>query len=205
MAKLFQLTLVFSYFCSSLSAQLQSPDEFLPHSLGAQFTPHHLLVDYVEQVAANSPYYFAPAAKPFHPYITGWQRDFQMEIGKNNACYFDQNGWLYFTRERFDPFYPSYGDTYPTFNGSIGMTYEQGGIGAGRAVITENGDTLTLADRIAHHTTTTLATVETALPGVLGKREIAIQQRHFHGRAIAPFFYPVAQLLLSASDLKIVI
>jgi hypothetical protein len=28
--------------------------------------------------------------------------------------------------------YPSYGDTYPTYNGAVGMTFEQGGIGAGR-------------------------------------------------------------------------
>jgi hypothetical protein len=25
--------------------------------------------------------------------------------------------------------YPSYGDTYPTYNGAVGMTLEQGGIG----------------------------------------------------------------------------
>ena len=36
-------------------AQLQSPDEFLPHKLGEHFTPHHMLVDYYEHVAANSP------------------------------------------------------------------------------------------------------------------------------------------------------
>jgi hypothetical protein len=34
-------------------------------------------------------------------------------------------------------FYPSYGDTYPTYNGAVGMTFEQGGIGAGREVLME--------------------------------------------------------------------
>ncbi len=121
----------------------------------------HIHVDVHEQ-GYNSPYYFAPAAKPFHPYITQWQRQFQTEIGKNNASYFDQEGWLYFTRERFDLFYPSYGDTYPTYNGAIGMTYEQAGIGAGRAIETESGDILTLYDRVAHHKTTSLATIEIA-------------------------------------------
>jgi hypothetical protein len=87
-------------------------------------------VDFHEQ-SYNAPYYFAPAAQPYHEVITKWQRDFQKIIGKNNAKYFDKNGWLYFTNERFDLLYPSYGDTYPIYNGSIGMTYEQGGIGAG--------------------------------------------------------------------------
>ncbi len=124
----------------------------------AQWLPH-VHVDVHEQ-GYNNPYYFAPAARPYHSYITQWQRDFQYTVGKNNARYFDREGWLYFTRERFDLFYPSYGDTYPTYNGAIGMTYEQAGIGAGRAVLTDNGDTLTLYDRIRHHQTTALATVE---------------------------------------------
>jgi Zinc carboxypeptidase len=117
-------------------------------------------VDYHEQ-GYNEPYYFAPAAAPFHEVVTGWQKDFQTQIGKNNAKYFDKNGWLYFTKERFDLFYPSYGDTYPTFNGAIGMTYEQAGLGrGGLAVQTDEGEILTLKDRLTHHTTTGLSTVE---------------------------------------------
>ncbi len=115
----------------------------------------------VHEQGINEPYYFAPAAEPMHELITPWQRDFQGEIGKNNARYFDEKGWLYFTKEVFDLFYPSYGDTYPTFNGAIGMTFEQaGGPHGGRAVETDNGDTLTLYDRIEHHLTTVLSTIE---------------------------------------------
>lgn len=120
----------------------------------------HIHVDFHEQ-GPNEPYYFAPAAEPFHEVITDWQRDFQTQIGKNHAGYFDKNGWLYFTRERFDLFYPSYGDTYPTFNGAIGMTYEQAGHGmAGLGIVNDEGDLLTLKDRILHHHTTGLSTVE---------------------------------------------
>lgn len=120
-----------------------------------------LHVDFHEQ-NYNEPYYFAPAAEPIHDDITKWQREFQVIVGKNNAKYFDEQGWKYFTKERFDLLYPSYGDTYPLYNGSIGMTYEQGGIGAGLAVVTIDGDTLTLKDRIDHHFVTGMATLETA-------------------------------------------
>ena len=120
----------------------------------------HVHVDFHEQGVDES-YYFAPAAEPFHPRITDWQRAFQRAIGTNNARYFDEAGWLYFTREVFDLFYPGYGDTWPTFNGAVGMTYEQGGSGrAGLAVVTAEGDTLTLRDRIDHHVATSLSTVE---------------------------------------------
>lgn len=129
-----------------------------------QWMPH-IHADLHEQWFDN-PYYFAPAAQPFHAYITKWQSDFQTEIGKNHAKYFDQNGWLYFTREVFDLLYPSYGDTYPTFNGAIGMTYEQGGHSKGGcAILLPNSDTLTLYDRVAHHRTTSLSTIEMASKG----------------------------------------
>ena len=123
-----------------------------------QWMPH-VHVDFHEQ-GYNSPYYFAPAAEPFHEVISNWQREFQTTIGKNNAKYFDEQGWLYFTKERFDLFYPSYGDTYPVYSGAIGMTYEQGGIGAGLAVTTAEGDPLTLKDRLTHHFTNGLSTIE---------------------------------------------
>lgn len=120
----------------------------------------HVHVDFHEQ-GVNSPYYFAPAAEPYHEAVTDFQREFQRTIGKNHAKYFDKEGWLYFTREVFDLLYPSYGDTYPTFNGAIGMTYEQGGSGrAGLGVLNKEGNELTLKDRIAHHYTTGLSTVE---------------------------------------------
>jgi hypothetical protein len=118
-------------------------------------------VDYHEQ-GYDQPYYFAPAAEPYHELITQWQRDFQGLIGKSNASYFDKNGWLFFTKERFDLLYPSYGDTYPIYKGAIGMTFEQGGIRSGLAIVNKNGDTLTLTDRVMHHYTTGLSTIETS-------------------------------------------
>ena len=131
-------------------ARIQKYNEWLPqvHS------------DYHEQ-GYNNPYYFAPAAEPYHEVITPFQRNFQIELGRNHARYFDANGWLYFTREVFDLLYPSYGDTYPTYSGSVGMTFEQGGLSrASTAVITREGDTLRLSDRIAHHFTTSMSTIE---------------------------------------------
>jgi hypothetical protein len=117
-------------------------------------------VDFHEQ-GINAPYYFAPAAQPYHEVITKWQRDFQNTIGRNNAKYFDEKGWLFFTREEFDLTYPAYGDTYPLYNGAIGMTYEQAGHSrGGLAAETASGDTLTLADRAMHHFTTSLSTIE---------------------------------------------
>lgn len=139
-------------------------------------------VDYHEQ-GINQPYYFAPAAQPYHEAITPWQREFQVTIGKNHAKYFDKNNWLYFTKEIFDLFYPSYGDTYPVYNGAIGMTYEQGGGGAaGLGVDTDEGDTLTLYDRVIHHYTTSLSTIEIAS---LNAGKLVKEFRNFFNNGVA--------------------
>ncbi|MEP0548846.1 MAG: M14 family metallopeptidase [Rhodothermales bacterium] len=122
----------------------------------------HVHVDFHEQ-GIDAPYYFAPAAEPLHARITDWQRDLQTTIGRNHAARFDREGWLYFTGQVFDLLYPGYGDSWPMFNGAVGMTYEQAGGGrGGLAVRTAEGDTLTLTDRIAHHVATGLSTVEVA-------------------------------------------
>ena len=126
-----------------------------------QWLPH-VHVDFHEQ-GIDDPYYFPPAAEPYHKVITDWQREFQLKIGKNHAKHFDNEGWLYFSKEIFDLLYPSYGDTYPMFSGAIGMTYEQGGSHrGGLGVINSRGDTLTLKDRVDHHVCAGISTVETA-------------------------------------------
>lgn len=122
----------------------------------------HVLVDFHE-MGINASYFFPPSAEPIHPIVTDWQKTFQQHIGTNHARYFDEKGWRYYTDRVFDLFYPSYGDTWSSFQGAIGMTYEQAGSrAAGVAVKQRNGRLLTLEDRIAHHFTSGISTLETA-------------------------------------------
>lgn len=121
----------------------------------------HVHADFHEMFTND--YYFPPAAEPYHTSITPWQREFQEKIGDNHAQHFDRRFERYFTGEIFDLFYPGFGDTWPTFNGAVGMTYEQMGHSrAGTKMIDEHGDTLTLADRIRNHHHVGLSTVEVA-------------------------------------------
>ncbi len=137
----------------------------------------HVHVDFHE-MGVNSGYFFAPGAEPYHTIFTDWQKEFQGEVGKHNAEIFDQNGWLFFTREIYDFLYPSYGDTYPTYFGAIGMTYEQAGGGAaGLGIGLKNGEELTLKDRMEHHFASGIATIETSER--LGDRLIREMHNYF--------------------------
>ncbi len=119
-----------------------------------------LHLDFHEQ-GIDQPFYMAPAAEPLHEQLTPFQHEFQDIFGRNTAKYFDEAGKFYFTKERFDLLYPSYGDTYPMYNGAIGMTIEQGGGGrAGIGGYNSVGDTVTLSTSIAGHYTAAMSAAE---------------------------------------------
>ena len=115
------------------------------------------------EMGAESTFFFPPGAEPWHEVITPWQHEFHKLMGKGNAQLFDEKSRLYFTKENYDLFCPSFGDTWPLFNGAAGFTYEQGGGGySGLSLKLETGDTLTLKKRIDGHFTATMATLRVA-------------------------------------------
>jgi hypothetical protein len=122
-------------------------------------------IDFHEQ-GYNTHYFFGPGARPIHVLIENWQKDFQKQIAENIANRFDDKNWRYFTDERFDLLYPGYGDTYPGLNGAVGLTFEMAGNSrAGSAVITRNGDTLTLQNRIEMNHEAALMALEACAAG----------------------------------------
>ncbi len=119
-------------------------------------------VDFHE-MGSEQTYFFPPPSEPVHPQIDRRILSWLEVFGRANAQAFDHQGWVYFKGENYDLFYPGYGDSYPSLRGAVGMTYEMAGGGrAGQAVTLADGSTLTLADRVARHLTTSLSTVTTA-------------------------------------------
>lgn len=112
------------------------------------------------EMGGDATYYFPPAARPFNPNITDTQKGRQFQLGRNMASWFDRFGASYFTREIFDAFYPGYGDMWPTLNGAIAMTFEQGsprGLIFGR----RNGTLLTYNEGVRNSVLSSIATLET--------------------------------------------
>jgi hypothetical protein len=122
-------------------------------------------VDFHE-MGYNSSYFFFPPAKPINPIFPEHILSWADRIGRGNAEAFDQQGWMYYTAEGFDLFYPGYGDSWPSLVGAIGMTYEQaGGGGAGLVVERSDGTLLTLHDRASRQWVAGKATLRTAAAG----------------------------------------
>ncbi len=118
--------------------------------------------DFHEQSFQHS-YYFPPAAKPYLNFISKSTLDLQYSVGRSFEKLFAEKKWLYFTSEIYDLLYPGYGDTYPVLNGALGMTLEQGGIRGGLISAKSDGDTISLVDRVKHHSALALNLVEWSL------------------------------------------
>jgi hypothetical protein len=119
-------------------------------------------VDYHEQ-SYNDNYFTMPGTAPRNQLLPDTYVAWADTFGSANTRAFDRNQITYATRESFDFFYPSYGSSYPSTMGAIGMLTEQGGIGAGRAVETSDGYVLIFRQRIFNHYTTSLETIQAAV------------------------------------------
>ena len=115
----------------------------------------------LHEMGSDSTYYFAPEAVPYNPHLTTDQKSSLEWFGKNNAKWFDQYGFNYFTREVYDAFYPGYGASWPAYYGAIAMTYEQAST---RGLLMRRSDDTTFhfRDTVRQHFVASISTLETA-------------------------------------------
>ena len=107
-------------------------------------------------------YFFPPTMQPIHEALPeAFAGRWQVAFGRGVARAFDARGWAYFSRDVFDLFYAGYGDSWPTFQGAVGMTFEVAGQ-TGLAYKRQDGEISTLESRLQRHTAASLATVATA-------------------------------------------
>lgn len=130
----------------------------------------------LHEMGGDSTFYFSPPAEPIHGEISGLQREWLLRYGRNNAKWFDQQGFTYFTRENYDSFYPGYGEGWPTFHGSIGMTYEMAS-SRGLVYRRANEELLHYEDCVRRHFIAGLATLETLSQGRREALQAFTQQR----------------------------
>lgn len=115
----------------------------------------------LHEMGSNATYYFAPEAIPYNPHLARDQRESLQLFGRNNAKWFDHYGFSYFTREIFDAFYPGYGASWPSYYGSVAMTYEQA---SARGLVVRRSDDSVMhyRDTVRHHFVASISTSETA-------------------------------------------
>jgi hypothetical protein len=104
-------------------------------------------------------YFFPPNMEPRHQALPGASGNTWLgAFGNALAGAFDRQGFAFFTGEQFDLFYPSYGDSWASFQGAVGMTFECPNPG-GLSYLRRDGELLRLSGRLQRHFTASLAAV----------------------------------------------
>ena len=116
----------------------------------------------LHEMGRESSYYFPPPADPINPNVPDVTLDWFETFGQANAAAFDARGFDYFVREDFDLFYPGYGDSWPTLQGAVGMTYEQATT-RGRALRQRGGQVAGYVDAVHRHFVASHTTVRTTV------------------------------------------
>src|SRR3954449_6680589 len=163
-----------------------------------------VFVDFHE-MGYQSSYFFPPDARPVNANLPKDVDTWLEKFGRADAEAFTKKGWTFFTGEEFDLFYPGYGDSWPSLHGAIGMTYEVAGHSrAGSAITRDDGTGYTLADRIARHYTTAMATLRTASENREGllqytyemmRKQVTSGQNTYLLQPDSPNFRPLIEML----------
>lgn len=115
----------------------------------------------LHEMGSDSTYYFTPEADPYNPFLAPGLKQMVEMIGKNNAKWFDQFGFDYFTRDTYDNWYPGYGASWPMYYGGIAATYEQASA-RGLTVRKSDGTVMPYRDTVRHHFVASISTLESA-------------------------------------------
>ncbi|MFQ5528364.1 MAG: M14 family zinc carboxypeptidase, partial [Thermoanaerobaculia bacterium] len=115
----------------------------------------------LHEMGSNVEFYFDPATDPYGPFFPDFARRWFTRFGKAYARAFDQAGFEYMTRERYNYFYPGYTTSYGSYQGAVGMLYEQGS-SRGLAITRADDSVRTLTDAFGQQYTAAWAAVRLA-------------------------------------------
>lgn len=78
------------------------------------------------EMGSDAEFYFDPAAEPYGPAFPPFARAWFERFHRAYADAFDAAGFDYMSRERYNYFYPGYTTSWGSYQGAVGMLYEQG-------------------------------------------------------------------------------
>ncbi|MCC5914070.1 MAG: hypothetical protein JJU46_06815 [Balneolaceae bacterium] len=78
------------------------------------------------EMGSEREFYVDPPTGPFSPFFPEYATNWFEEYGRAHAEAFDREHVEYTKREIFNFFYPAYFTSYMTYQGAVGMLYEQG-------------------------------------------------------------------------------
>jgi len=117
--------------------------------------PPQLFLD-AHEMGALDTFLFYPPNEPINKNVPQRTRAWWKTFGDEQAAAFDAHGWSYYTREWAEYWFPGYSDSWGTFNGAIGILYEQARYD-GQSLRRASGEIVTYREAVHHQAVSTLA------------------------------------------------
>ncbi len=115
----------------------------------------------LHEMGSDVEFYFDPPGEPYGPFFPSFAKTWFRNFGEAHAGAFDDAGFEYMTRERYNYFYPGYTTSWGTYQGAVGMLYEQGST-RGLAMERADESVRVLADALEQQYTAAWTAVQTA-------------------------------------------
>ena len=121
---------------------------------------HPQLLTDAHEMGGLDTYLFYPATDPFTPFFPEHTKTWWRVFAADQGAAFDKYGWSYYTREWADSWYPGYTDSWGTFQGAVGILYEQARF-AGQAVRRASGEIATYREAVQHQAVSSVTNATT--------------------------------------------
>ncbi len=118
-----------------------------------------LFVD-AHETGSLDTFLFYPPNTPVNGHVPAYIQHWWMVFGNQQASAFDKWGWSYYTREWADYWYPGYSDAWGSFNGAIGILYEQARFLA-QSLRRPSGEVITYREATHHQAVSSIANLRT--------------------------------------------
>ncbi len=118
-----------------------------------------MMID-AHEMGPQDTYLFSPARSPRNPHLPARSDAWNETFARDQARAFDARGWVYYTGEWNEGWYPGYTDAWGAFRGAVGILYEQAGF-AEDGVRQGGGDVVTYRESVHHQAISSIANLST--------------------------------------------
>lgn len=116
----------------------------------------------LHEMGTSQSFFVATPAAPINPLLPKSMVDMYQAFGQAIATEFDRVGIDYFHSEVFDGFYPGYGESWPSLQGSVGLLFEQARV-LGQAIRRSDGSVLTHREAVSNQLRASVAVIRYAV------------------------------------------
>lgn len=120
---------------------------------------HPLVFIDAHEMGSDDTFLFSPARAPLNPHLSPRFMKFAEDFGREQAQVFDQHGWVYYSGEWNEGWYPGYSDAWGGLRGAVNILYEQARV-ADFGVRQANGQMQFHADGVARQLASAVASID---------------------------------------------